>query len=234
MIRLNLLPDVRREALGTQPAQRKLIRIAQLASIVAIGVTLLLVIWVYGVQGIQKKLLNDSISGRYRELRTVKDIDTYATIQNQLASLTSLHDNKNLTSRLLDYLPSLNVGVTFNKVTMADKDHSLVFEGEAIDYRRLVIFRDTLKSASLLYKSTDNKQQKEPLFTSVTINKSSVRVAQDGISHISFKITGRYSEVAFKRAAVRPSLSIEKKETTPSVLAAPLVGGVVEEKEVRP
>lgn len=234
MIRLNLLPDARRESLGTQPAQRKLVRIAQIISVGAIGVTLLLVIWVYVVQGVQKKLLNDSIGGRYQELRTVKHIDTYATIQNQLASLNPLHDNKNLTSRLLDYLPSLNAGVTFNKVTLTDDNHSLVFEGEAIDYRRLVIFRDTLKGASLLYKSTDNKQQRESFFTKVTVNKSSVRVAPDGISRISFKITGDYRDIAFKRAAVRPSLSIAKEETTPSVLAAPLVGNGVQEIEVRP
>lgn len=234
MIRLNLLPDVRHESVGTRQTQRKLVRIAQLASAVALGATLVLTLWVYGVQGVQKKLLDDSISGRYQKLRAVKHIDTYATLQHQLTSLSALHDNKNLPSRLFDYLPSVNVGVNLNKVSLSDNDRSLVFEGDAIDYRRLVIFRDTLKGATLLYKDTSNKQRKPPLFTEVTVDKSTVRVGADGISRISFKITGRYQEVAFKRAAVNPSLSIPKAETTPSVLAAPLVSGGVKEKEVQP
>lgn len=234
MIRLNLLPDVRHESLGTQQDQRRLIRTVQIIAAAAIGVTLLLVIWVYGVQGIQNKLLNDSIAGRYRELRAVKDIDTYATIQNQLAALNALHDDKNLTSRLLDYLPSLNVGVNLSKVSLAEHNQSLVFEGEAADYRRLVIFRDTLRSASLHYKSLDKKQHDESFFTAVTVNKSTVRPAANGASSISFKITGYYRDIAFMRAASQPSLSITKKETTPSVLAAPLVGDVVKEKDLLP
>lgn len=234
MIRLNLLPDVRRESSGTKQTQSKLVRVAQIASVIALSTTLLLLIWVYGVQGIQKKLLSDSISGRYRELRMVKHIDTYATLQNQLASLSTLHDNKNLTSRLLDYLPSVNVGVNLSKVTLAEEDRSLVFEGEAIDYRRLVIFRDTLRGASLLYKDTGNRQRNQPLFTKIVINKSTIRTAPDGILQISFKITGYYHELAFKRTAANPSLSVTNKETTPSVIAAPLVSGGAKEKDIQP
>lgn len=223
MIRLNLLPNAQRDFQETKQGRLGTVRIVRLGAAAVVGITVLLAVWVYGVQAVQKKLLTDSIKERYHTLRAVKDIDTYATIQNQLASLTALHDDKNLVSRLLDYLPSISGGARLNRVALVDTNHSLVFEGEATDYKSLVMFRDTLRGTSLLYTDLGKKQQKQPFFTSVTIQKSNIHVVRATSSYISFTIIGHYQDVAFKRSAINPSLSIPKKETTQSVLAAPLV-----------
>lgn len=227
MIRLNLLPDVKHESRELQQAHHVVTRVAQIVVLVTVGATVLLALWVYGVQALHKKILSDSINDRYHKLRAVKDVDTYATIQNQLSALTPLHDNKNLTSRLFDYLPGLNSGVTLKKVSFRDADQSLVFEGEALDYRRLVIFRDTLQNTQLLYKTAGSKQLSLPFITSASIDKSAVH-PRDISTYVSFTVTARYQEIAFKAAAKQPLLSVTKKETTPSVIAAPLVSGGVQ------
>lgn len=229
MIRLNLLPDVQHQTLDARKTEHTIVRAAQVTTGVAAGVAFLLLLWVYGVQALQAKILNDSIDGHYQKLRAVKDIDTYATIQQQLAALPALHKDKNLTSRLYDFLPTLNSGVVLKKVTFNSSDRSLKFEGEVPDYRRLVIFRDTLRNASLQYMTEKGKSQSSPLFTSVNIEKSSVK-PRDTLTHVSFVIMTHYQEGAFQAETVQPTILVTKKETTPSVLATPLVTG----GEVRP
>ena len=224
MIRLNLLPDVQHQTQDARKTEHIIVRAAQVVTGIAGGTVLLLALWVYGIQALQGKIVTDSIDSRYQKLRAVKDIDTYATIQQQLAALPELRKDKNLTSRLYDYLPTLNSGATLRKVTLDSTQHTLRFEGEVPDYRRLVIFRDTLRNASLQYMSPQAKPQKSPLFTSVMIDKSSVK-PRDTLTYVSFVITAHYQKAAFRSEAVRPSILITKKETTPSVLAAPLVTG---------
>lgn len=224
MIRLNLLPDVQHQTQDARKTEHTIVRAAQVATGVTAGVVFLLLIWVYGVQALQAKILSDSIDGRYQKLRAVKDIDTYATIQQQLAALPALHKDKNLTSRLYDYLPALNSGVTLKKVALSSSGRSIRFEGEVPDYRRLVIFRDTLRNASLQYMTEEGKPHSSPLFTSVNIEKSSVK-PRDTLTYVSFVVMAHYQEGAFRAETVRPTILVTKKETTPSVLAAPLVTG---------
>lgn len=236
MIRLNLLPNVRRETAGVQQAHRRLIRAARFSLAGALGATLLLALWVYGVQALQRTLLDKSIAERYQKLRAVKDIDTYATIQNRLAVLGELQKEKNLTSRLFDYLPTLGSGVQLSKVSISEGSDSLVFEGKATDYRRLVVFRDSLRNTSVSFKDANDKQQRRLLFTSVTLNKSNFHASGEGLPTVSFKVTGKYRPVALSALVSNPTLSVSNQETTPSVLAAPLVddGTRGSDLEVRP
>lgn len=231
MIHLNLLPDVKREFLKTQQVRVKVISGAFVISIAAIAITITAALWVYGAQALQQKLLTDSIKENDKKLREVKDIDKYVTIQHQLSAITALHDDKNLYSRLFDYLPALNSGVKLSGAVLSDTEHSLTLDGQTADYRTLTVFRDTLKSASVTYRDADGKERKMPLFESVDIVNDGLGTVESGQTLVSFKILAVYPTEVFKSSVVSPTINVPKKDTTPSVVGTPSVFEDVEEAQ---
>lgn len=221
MIQLNLLPDVKREFLRTQQMRIKVISGAFFLTAGAVAATVILALWVYGAQELHKNSLTANIKESFAELKKVEDISKYVTIQNQLTAVTALHDSKNHLSRLLDYLPAINSGVTLNTVILADDTKSLTFEGQTPDYTALVKFRDTLVAASLKHADQNNAMQKTKLFDSVTIDTNSVGVTEGNESIVSFKITAVYTTNAFKSVISKPEVEVLKQDTTPSTVGTP-------------
>lgn len=107
MITLNMLPDVKLEYLKVRRTQAQVISIAVIIAAAVVGITILLAVWVYGGQSLQKKLLGDSRDKLTTNLKNVPNLNKYLTVQNQLAQLSTLHGSKNDFSRLLTFLPTL-------------------------------------------------------------------------------------------------------------------------------
>lgn len=227
MITLNLLPDVKREFIRTQRSRIKVITGAIVLSAAAIGLTILVALWVYGAQGIQKKLLTDSIKRNDEKLQSVKDINKYITLQNQLSSITALHDSKSLYSRLLDYLPVLNSGVKLSGVTVNAETKTIIFDGQTNNYTSLVVFRDTLKSAELHYMDAEGVKQTTLLFVKdkVNIDSSGIGTSTGSKPTVSFKISALYSDEAFMPTTKKPTVVVPSQETTPSAQNAPTFEG---------
>lgn len=226
MIRLNLLPDVKREYLRTQQVRVKVITAAFFLSAIAIAATVIMALWVYGAQGLQQTLLTEDIKKSDQQLRSIKDIDKYVTIQNQLASITALHESKNRFSRLFDYLPSINSGVKLGSVAVDSDAKTIIFDGQTDNYTTLIIFRDTLKSA-LLYDGAacpadlSKIKNKVALFNTVVIDAESASTTQEGQPFVSFKMTAAYTDAAFSATVKSPKICVPKKDTTPSTLGTP-------------
>lgn len=221
MIQLNLLPDIKIEFLKKQRSRVQVITGAIILSLAAVGLTVFAALWVYAAQGLQKTLLTGDIKANVKKLQDIKDIDKYVTIQNQLASITALHDSKNNYSRLLDYLPSINTGVKLEGVNVDSVTKTLTFEGTTADYTTLLVFRDTLRGAKLHYIDVNNKQQETGLFTKVNIDSSGIGTNKDSTSTVSFKISTVYFDSAFSSTIQKPTITVPKKETTPSAEGAP-------------
>jgi len=227
MITLNLLPDVKIEYLRTKQVKAKVISIATLVTIVAVGLVVLVAGWVYGGQAIQKSYLSGEIKKHSAELQALPDINKYLTIQNQLANLTALHDGKNDFSRLLAFLPSLNPA-TPNNITLTNVDltssvdtgNMLTFQGEAKDYTGLNTFRDTLINAKVKY---DGKTEK--LFDTVAVTSSSLEQGANGQPLVVFNISTTYNQYAFVYAAKDVSVVVPQITTTQSTQATPDVFG---------
>lgn len=221
MIQLNLLPDIKIEFLKKQRSRVQVITGAIMLSLAAIGLTVFAALWVYGAQGLQKTLLTNSINTNVKKLQNTKDIDKYVTIQNQLASITALHDSKNNYSRLLDYLPTMNTGVKLSGVNVDATTKTLTFDGSTDNYTTLLVFRDTLKGARLHYVDANNKPQETNLFTNVNIDSSGIGTNKDSTSTVTFKISTIYFDSAFSSTIQKPTITVPKKETTPSAQGAP-------------
>lgn len=227
MITLNLLPDVKLEYLRSRRLQARVMAIASIVTLAAVGLVVVAALWVYGGQAVQKKVLEDEITKRTNELKGVAEINEYLTIQNQLTHLTDLHNGKNDFSRLLTFLPALNPAVP-NNVTLSviemkveDVDeNSLTLQGEARDYTGLNTFRDTLKNAVFTYEGNDDKQA---LFEEVSVASSSLERSRNGGAVVSFKIETTYNPDAFRFENKSVRVSVPTKNTTQSVQAAPEV-----------
>lgn len=227
MIQINLLPDIKIQYQKTRRTQAKVISGAILACIIAIGAVVLVALWVYGVQNIQKAQLKKTIDTRYNELRSIKDIDKYVTVQNQLTKISGLHANKMILSRFLDVVAKLNPKAPNNvRLSMLSVDTTtttFTMDGETDTYTGLETFRDTLRNAKLSYAVTDTEGKAgEPivgsLFTpeSVTIISQGLGKKADGSAVVSFKISVQYDPKVFARDSTNIVVSVPTKDTTQS------------------
>lgn len=228
MIRLNLLPDVKLEYLRTKRVQAQVISTATLITLGTVALVVLLALWVYGGQTLQKAYLTGEIKKHSNELKAIPDIDKYLTIQNQLANVTALHDAKNDYSRLMSYLPILNPSapnnVTLTNIELLSNElsgNALGIQGEVKDYTALATFRDTLLNAQLSYDGGTN----EKLFESVTVATSSLEQSTKGAPVVVFRIDTIYNPNAFLSSVKQPVVNVPIKTTTQSAQSSPDVFG---------
>lgn len=224
MISLNLIPDVKLEYLKIMRIHKRVIGIASIVTISTLGLVVLLAVWVYGGQTLHKNYLTTQIENNEKKLKAVPEIDKYLTIQNQLASLTTLHEGKSDFSRLLQYLPVLTPAaphdVKFNNIELiadAELGNTLIFQGETKDYTGLATFRDTLTNAQL--KAEEGLDEK--LFESVTVVTSAISQSTKGGSVVSFRVETTYNPNAFIASVKNPLVTVPSKNTTQSVQASP-------------
>lgn len=228
MIQLNLLPDVKKEFLRAQSARRKTIAISILVTIIAAGLTAVVAIYVYAVQNGIKYLQTEDIKSKSSELSSVKDIDKYLTIQNQLAQLSSLHNNKNNFSRLIDFLPRLNPAppqnIVLSNLEVDTTTTTITFKGRVQDYGALTTFKDTLNNAT--FTSTRNGQEVDAtkLFTEVKI-ESALYEKTTTTSGVTFTIAAVYDSAVFKQENTNVLVTVPNKETTGSVVGSPAIFG---------
>lgn len=150
MIQFNLLPDIKLEYIKAQRAKRSVMLIATIVSGASVA---LLVLFFVTVSGFNRHIsnLDKDIDAQTSELSSIEDLDKILTIQNQLNSLTGLHEEKPVATRFYEYLPQLvpaetaEQKISISSVTVNFDDSTIYFEGSA---NKLVIinkFVDILK-----------------------------------------------------------------------------------------
>jgi hypothetical protein len=148
-VQFNLLPDVKLEHDKAVRTKKLVTTVAFLASAISLAIFLILFLT---VDVVQKKQLNDSkkaVDSASQQLKTVPQIDQIITVQNQLKTLSSLHANKHITSRIFKYFPKLTPqNVTINKLDVDLKLNTMIISGKANSQQDVNIFVDTLKFAT--------------------------------------------------------------------------------------
>jgi len=158
MVQFNLLPDVKLEYVKTQRTKYLLTFISFVASAAALGILLLAFVTVHVVQ---QKSLNDlskDIKKYSTQLKSTKDLDKILTVQNQLSTLTTLHDSKPVSSRLFTYLTNVTPAQAgLNKVTVDFTANTITLGGGAPSMDTVSLYTDTLKSAKYTVEGSDAK-----------------------------------------------------------------------------
>lgn len=159
MIQFNLLPAVKMEYVKTKRTKRMTMLIATLVG----GASLLILIMLFvGVQVVQKKHsrdLSSDIKAESGKLESTADLNKILTIQNQLNSLTGLHDKKPVVTRLFNNIKQVtptNVGIATLNIDFELQTMSITGAADAIS--TVNQFVDTLKFTT--YKLADNTEGK--------------------------------------------------------------------------
>lgn len=167
MIQLNLLPDVKLEFIKAQRAQRLAFTIAFIAS--AVAITLLVIL--LSLTGLQKKHLNDlskDIEDSTAKLQKQPQIGKILTVQNQLESLTQLHDQKPAAPKLLEYINQVTptqVDITSLTVDFTLQTASITGTADALSSVNKYV--DTLKFTTY---TTQDDQTSKPAFSNIVLS----------------------------------------------------------------
>src|SRR6266496_1589515 len=224
MIQLNLLPDIKKEYINAQKTRALVVSASIIITLAAVGLSVLLFIYVTFLQQFQITLATNDIKSREQQLNGVQDLSKYLTIQNQLAALPDLHANKGIYSRLLMFLPVLNptapnnIALTKLQVAMADKQ--VIFTGSTATFESLNVFVDTLRNAQANFKDESGMQQTPKIFDSVAVQNSGLDRG-NGKQRVSFTVIATYDEQVFDAKNTDVSASVPNIKTTQSVTESP-------------
>lgn len=149
MVQFNLLPDVKLEFVKTQRTKHLLTMISVVVSIVALTVLLLSFV---SVDVVQKKSLSDldrDITKYSGQLKSVNDLDKILTVQNQLNTLETLHQQKPVASRLFKYISQVTPGgAGLNKLSVDFTGNTMTIGGSAGSLDVVSTYTNTLKATT--------------------------------------------------------------------------------------
>lgn len=193
MIQMNLLPDVKLEYIKAQRTRQMAVTIASIVTIVSIAILVLLL----AANGLQKKHLNDlskDINTESSKLKSEPDINRILTVQNQLESLTQLHDGKPAASRLFGYLNQVTpTQVSINNFATDFTTQTATITGSADALSSVNTYVDTLKFTKY---TTDTVTDPAPAFSNVVLTSFGVSSGGSGKT-ATYTITLTYDKTIF-------------------------------------
>lgn len=171
MIQFNLLPDVKLEYLKARRSKRMVLLGSIAAGSLALALFLILFLVVNVLQTKHINDLNKDIKKYTQQLQSTPDLDKVLTVQNQLHSLTSLHEQEPYTSRLVTYLAQVTPAkATISDVKIDFTQNTLVISGSADNLGTVNKYVDTLKFTE--YTTPDNSQSQKA-FSNVVLTSFS-------------------------------------------------------------
>lgn len=159
MIQFNLLPEVKQAYIRTRRTKRMVLLSASGFTVLMVGIMILLFLVVNVFQKTHLNDLNKDIKKYSSDLQNTQDLNKILTIQNQLNSLTALHNKKVVASRLFTYVGQFTPNqVSIGKFDIDFSAATIAISGTANDLGMVNKFADTLKFTD--YKTGDNQTKK--------------------------------------------------------------------------
>lgn len=213
-IQINLLPDIKMAYEKTRKTQQRVVAIVVLISAISLGLFLIMFV----LSGpLQKTLISNAdkdITNYNSQIQAIPNIGKILTIQKQLASLPTLHQQKHITSRLFDDLPQLlPPNTSINQLSLDNSAHTMNITGSADTVATVNALVDTLKFTN--FTTSADSKTKLSAFTSVvlaSINRDSQKA--------SFTINTIFDPKLFDSAAT-VTLQVPVQLTTRSITNAP-------------
>lgn len=226
MIQLNLLPDIKKEYLRSQKNRAVVMGVSIIVTLVSIGLSVLLYVYVTFLQQFQITLATDDIKTKTQQLNQVTDLSKYLTIQNQLSALPELHANKGIYSRLLSFLPTLNPlspnSIALSQLQLGADDRMVAFTGTTASFESLNVFVDTLRNAQVKYKDSAGTDQTATMFDTVYVQSSSLDKS-NGKTVVAFTVRANYVDSVFDARNTDVNVSVPNIKTSQSVTESPKV-----------
>ncbi len=202
MIEINLVPDVKLELIRVRRVRNLVISSAIIVSVAVGSITALMAAYVFGGQAFQKKSSEDTIAREMKKLESHRDLSKLLTIQNQLASLKTAHDQKLISSRIFDLmatvLPTDKNKVSMMKVDLNAADGTITVEGEAENgFESLEVFKKTLAVTKLVYLDTEDRSAEALVASNIIEGDRNYGERIDGKKILRFSLTFTYDSSVF-------------------------------------
>lgn len=218
MIELNLLPDVKQTYIKAERSRRLVISV----SVIAIIATVALLVLLLSASALQKKHmgdLSDDIKKYSEDLKGKREISKILTVQNQLTSLTALHEEKPAASRTFDYLNQLTpTDVDISSFKLDFTANTISITGNATSLSAVNKYIDTIKFTTY-QRAGENSSQKafsNVVLTSFGISGATAAPgAPQNAKPATYTIDLNYEPTLFDITA-EAKLSVPSKVTTRS------------------
>lgn len=227
MIQFNLLPDVKLEYIKARRTKRTVIMSSVLVGAASLTLFMFLFLVVNVAQKQHLSNLDKDITKSKNELKAKPELAKILTIQNQLNSLTDLHNSKPVASRVFGYVQQLTPqNVSIATYTVNFKDQTIKIEGSADSLASVNTFTDTLKFTNFVVSDpsqpTNSTSQPALAFSDVVLATFSVASssAQNKAKPANYSITLKYkSDIFSSNKDVK--LQVANKITTRSETEKP-------------
>lgn len=223
MIEINLIPDVKQELLRAQRQRSMVISASIITSIVAVGVVVLMLFYIFAVQGGRTLLLDKDITKKSDELSKVEDLSKILTIQNQLNTIGTLNDSKLMTSRLFDVMaaitPTGEAAVTYSQISLtplagdasgegsATGGGQIMLEGQTSNYETMESFKKHIDNTSFEYVNDEGEKELIKLAANISTADASYGEDSSGKRVLRFMITFDYPAELFSPATAKKEIS---------------------------
>lgn len=214
MIQFNLLPDIKQQYLKAQRQKHLVVFVSTIATIAAVGlfVVMLLVVQVWQKKSISD--LNGDIKKYSNQLSGTNDINKILTVQNQLTSLTGLHDEKAVASRMFDYITQTTPDkASISKLDLDFSANTVSISGSADSLATVNTYVDTLKFTT--YKTSGDAVKSGNAFSQVVLSNFA-RTSKN----TTYTITANFDPTIFS-SEQEVALTVPKITTTRSATEQP-------------
>lgn len=168
-VQFNLLPDVKIQYLKARRQKHLVVLISALATIAGIAILAILLSVVYVAQKKNLSDLNKDIKSNSKQLQSTTDLNKILTVQNQLAALSGLHQDKPQVTRLASYLSEVTpVQASIAKINVDFKGNIVTINGSADSNVTINKFTDTLKFTT--YGPKDSNEKGKDAFSNVVLS----------------------------------------------------------------
>lgn len=213
MIEFNLLPDVKLQYVKTRRIKRLVTLAALLVAGVSLVIFLLLLAYVDVVQHKSSNDLTSNINSTSSTLQGTQDLNKILTIQNQLAVLPTLQDQKPVASRLFGYMTEITPAqATISNMSADFVQHTLTITGHADGLATVNQYTDTLKFTTY---TTSTSSKNTNAFSGVVLASFS-----SDASGADYTINASFDPTIFSETT-SITLTVPKITTTRSVLDQP-------------
>lgn len=158
MIQFNLLPDVKLEYIRAERTKRMVMTISVLVTAISLALMITLALVVFVFQKTYMSDLTDDIATATQNIEQTTDLNKVLTVQNQLNSITALHDVKPDTTRVFPYIEQLTpANASISTITIDFDLNTISVSGAADSLRTVNQFVDTLKFTNYKTDETSGK-----------------------------------------------------------------------------
>ncbi len=224
MIQFNLLPDVKLEYIRAQRSRRLILSVSVVVSAAAIALLALML----SIDGLQRKHLGDltkDIKSETAKLQQEPQLNKILTVQNQLESLTALHDQKPAAGRLFTYLneltpvqvniTSLHIDYVLHTATMTGTTDALSTVNKFVDTLKFTTYAVADPSSPSASPATGTKA-----FSNVVLSTFGLSGSLKGAAQASYTIAFSYDPTIFDTTKT-VTLSVPNLITTRSEIDKP-------------